>query len=87
MFVSDVVTPPVPLHLRQMEVLSSTLTIIQCAALLDIVHAAIGFVRSHVFVTTLQVGSRIAALIGITQSPAAIPPKRPITLSLGRWIL
>ncbi len=51
--------------------LAKTLTIVQCAALMEIVHAAIGFVRSPVFVTTLQVGSRIAALIGLTQSPSA----------------
>lgn len=51
--------------------LASTLTIVQSAALLEIVHAAIGFVRSPVFITTLQVGSRIAALFALTQSPEA----------------
>ena len=50
--------------------LSSTLTIVQCAALLEIVYAPIGFVQSTIFVTTMQVGPRIAALIGLTQSPA-----------------
>jgi hypothetical protein len=51
--------------------LVSTLTIVQSAALLEIVHAAIGFVRSPVFVTAMQVGSRIAALFALTQSPEA----------------
>ncbi len=51
--------------------LASLLTIVQTAALLEIVHAAIGFVRSPVFVTTLQVGSRIAALFAIVNSPEA----------------
>jgi hypothetical protein len=51
--------------------LASTLTYVQCAALLEILHAAIGFVRSPVFVTAMQVGSRIAALFAVTHSPAA----------------
>lgn len=51
--------------------LASTLTYVQCAALLEIVHAAIGLVRSPVFVTAMQVGSRIAALFAVTYSPAA----------------
>ena len=33
---------------------ASTLTIVQCMALLQILHAAVGFVQSVVFVTTLQ---------------------------------
>lgn len=51
--------------------LAKILTIVQSAALLEIVHAAIGFVRSPVFVTAMQVGSRIAALFALTQSPEA----------------
>jgi len=51
--------------------LSSTLTRVQTAALLEIVHAALGLVRSPVFITTLQVGSRIAALFAVTHSPEA----------------
>jgi len=51
--------------------LAKTLTIVQSAALLEIVHAAIGFVRSPVFITAMQVGSRIAALFAVTQSPEA----------------
>jgi hypothetical protein len=51
--------------------LPSMLTYVQTAALLEIVHAAIGFVRSPVFVTTLQVGSRIAALFALVNSPSA----------------
>jgi len=50
---------------------STLLTIVQTAALLEIVHATVGLVRSPVFVTTLQVGSRIAALTAITFSPEA----------------
>ncbi|GFH61932.1 hypothetical protein CTEN210_18408 [Chaetoceros tenuissimus] len=51
--------------------LPSMLAYVQTAALLEIVHAAIGFVRSPVFVTTLQVGSRIAALFALVNSPSA----------------
>ena len=54
-----------------LEGLSSALTIVQSAALLEIVHAAIGFVRSPVVVTSMQVGSRIAALFAVNNSPAA----------------
>lgn len=49
--------------------LAKYLTIVQAAALLEILHAAVGFVRSPVFVTTMQVGSRIAALFAIVNSP------------------
>mmetsp|Transcript_16015 Transcript_16015/g.33486 ORF Transcript_16015/g.33486 Transcript_16015/m.33486 type:complete len:794 (+) Transcript_16015:21-2402(+) len=51
--------------------LANVLFYVQSAAILEIVHAAIGFVRSPVFVTTLQVGSRIVALHMITNSPNA----------------
>ena len=51
--------------------LAKTLTYVQTAALLEIVHAVIGFVRSPVVITTLQVGSRIAALFALTQSNMA----------------
>lgn len=51
--------------------LAKVLSIVQSAALLEIVHAAIGFVRSPVLITAMQVGSRIAALFALTQSPEA----------------
>jgi hypothetical protein len=50
---------------------ASMLAFVQSAAILEIVHAALGLVRSPVFVTTLQVGSRIAALFAIYNSPNA----------------
>jgi len=43
----------------------------QSAALLEIVHAAVGLVRSPVMVTTMQVMSRIVALVAVTYSPKA----------------
>ena len=49
--------------------LPSFLFYVQSAALLEIVHAGLGFVRSPLFVTTMQVGSRIAALFAIVNSP------------------
>ena len=49
--------------------LPTILYYVQTAALLEIVHAAIGLVRSPLFVTTMQVGSRIAALFAIVNSP------------------
>jgi len=53
------------------EGLPETLKIVQSAAILEIFHALAGLVRSPVFVSTLQVGSRIAALFGIVNSPMA----------------
>jgi len=43
----------------------------QSAALLEIVHAAVGLVRSPVMVTAMQVMSRIVALAAVTYSPKA----------------
>ena len=51
--------------------LATMLTVVQCAAILEIVHAAVGLVRSPVFVTMMQVGSRIVALHMVTHSPKA----------------
>lgn len=51
--------------------LAFVLTIVQSAAILEIVHAALGLVRSPVFVTTMQVGSRIVALHMLNVSPKA----------------
>jgi very-long-chain (3R)-3-hydroxyacyl-CoA dehydratase len=51
--------------------LSTTLFYTQSAALLEIVHAAIGLVRSPVLVTAMQVGSRIVALVAVVLSPHA----------------
>eukprot|EP00566_Odontella_aurita_P004693 CAMPEP_0113556302 /NCGR_PEP_ID=MMETSP0015_2-20120614/17185_1 /TAXON_ID=2838 /ORGANISM="Odontella" /LENGTH=761 /DNA_ID=CAMNT_0000457651 /DNA_START=72 /DNA_END=2357 /DNA_ORIENTATION=- /assembly_acc=CAM_ASM_000160 len=51
--------------------LAEVLYYVQTAALLEIVHAAVGFVRSPVVITALQVGSRIAALFAIAHSPAS----------------
>lgn len=42
---------------------------VQTAALMEIVHSALGLVRSPLFVTAMQVGSRIAALFAIVNSP------------------
>jgi hypothetical protein len=43
----------------------------QLAALLEIVHAAVGLVRSPVVVTAMQVMSRIVALVAIAYAPKA----------------
>lgn len=51
--------------------LANMLILVQCAAILEIVHAAIGLVRSPVFVTLMQVGSRIVALHMVTNSVKA----------------
>lgn len=51
--------------------LPSWLYYVQTAALLEIVHSAIGIVRSPLFVTAMQVGSRIAAIFAIVNSPMA----------------
>lgn len=49
--------------------LPTILYYVQTAALLEIVHAGLGLVRSPLFVTAMQVGSRIAALFAIVNSP------------------
>jgi very-long-chain (3R)-3-hydroxyacyl-CoA dehydratase len=53
------------------EGLAMYLTYSQMAALLEILHAAVGLVRSPVIVTTMQVMSRIVALVAIVYSPNA----------------
>lgn len=59
------ITPPV------MNSLGDLLFFTQSAALLEIVHAAVGLVRSPVMVTAMQVMSRIVALLAVTYSPTA----------------
>lgn len=49
--------------------LAMLLTYSQSAAILEIVHSALGLVRSPVMVTFMQVSSRIIALIAIVLSP------------------
>lgn len=51
--------------------LATFLTYSQSAALLEIVHAGLGLVRSPVIVTAMQVSSRIVALVAINGSPMA----------------
>ena len=51
--------------------LADVLFITQSAALLEIIHAALGLVKSPVFVTAMQVSSRIVALVAVTYSPKA----------------
>ena len=51
--------------------LATVLFYVQSAALLEIVHAGLGLVRSPVFVTSMQVGSRIVALHMVSSSPKA----------------
>mmetsp|Transcript_4324 Transcript_4324/g.8276 ORF Transcript_4324/g.8276 Transcript_4324/m.8276 type:complete len:756 (+) Transcript_4324:35-2302(+) len=48
-----------------------TLIVVQSAALLEIIHAMVGFVRSPVVVTAMQVMSRIVALFALVYSPLA----------------
>lgn len=49
--------------------LALILTWAQSAALLEIVHSALGLVRSPVMVTFMQVSSRIVALFALVNSP------------------
>jgi very-long-chain (3R)-3-hydroxyacyl-CoA dehydratase len=51
--------------------LSIVLGYSQTAALLEIIHAGVGLVRSPVVVTAMQVMSRIVALVAISFSPNA----------------
>jgi hypothetical protein len=51
--------------------LGTLLAYSQSAALLEIVHAAIGFVRAPVVVVAMQVSSRIFALFAVTYSTDA----------------
>ena len=49
--------------------LADYLIIVQLAAILEIVHAAVGLVRSPVMVTTMQVMSRVVVLFPAVFSP------------------
>eukprot|EP00934_Nitzschia_sp_Nitz4_P003826 Nitzschia sp. Nitz4//scaffold3_size479765//106428//108874//NITZ4_000043-RA/size479765-processed-gene-0.61-mRNA-1//1//CDS//3329550587//3816//frame0 len=51
--------------------LATILTVSQSAAMLEILHAALGLVRSPLMVTAMQVSSRIVALVAINGSPQA----------------
>jgi very-long-chain (3R)-3-hydroxyacyl-CoA dehydratase len=51
--------------------LAMLLTWAQSAAILEIIHSAIGVVRSPVMVTFMQVSSRIVALFALVNSPDA----------------
>jgi len=53
------------------EGLARMLVISQTAALMEILHAAVGLVRSPVMVTAMQVMSRIVALVAIVYSEEA----------------
>ena len=53
------------------DLLADLLWYTQGAALLEIVHALFGLVRSPVAVTTMQVMSRIVALVALTYAPTA----------------
>jgi len=54
--------------LKDME---NILTLVQSAALMEIIHAAIGLVRSPVVVTAMQVSSRIFALVAVKYAPTS----------------
>jgi len=76
-----------------MQVLSSStialadlLFITQSAALLEIVHAAVGLVRSPVLVTAMQVFSRIVALVAVTYSPQAKSKFKLATIIQSRFL-
>jgi hypothetical protein len=53
------------------ENLGAILYFTQFAAVLEIVHASVGLVRSPVIVTSMQVASRIWALLAVTYAPTA----------------
>ena len=53
------------------ELFASVLVMSQCMALFEILHTIIGIVKSPVLVTTMQVMSRIVALVAIYYSPNA----------------
>ena len=53
------------------ELFASVLVMSQCMALFEILHTLIGIVKSPVLVTTMQVMSRIVALVAIYYSPNA----------------
>ena len=51
--------------------IADILAIVQSAALLEIVHSLVGLVRSPFLVTTMQVMSRIVALVAVYFAPSA----------------
>ena len=66
--------------------LAYVLTIVQSAAIMEIVHAILGLVRSPVFVTMMQVGSRIVALHMVNASPKAQSKSIYICMKQGLYI-
>jgi len=67
-----------PVHLKQtlaaiwdIPNLSTVLTYVQTAALLEIVHSMVGLVRSPVVTTSMQVSSRIFAIFAINFAPTS----------------
>jgi len=66
--------------------LAFVLTIVQSAAVMEIVHAVLGLVRSPVFVTMMQVGSRIVALHMVNASPKAQSKSIYICMKQGSYI-
>lgn len=51
--------------------MATVLAYVQTAALMEILHAAIGLVRSPVIVTAMQVSSRIFALFAVMYAPTS----------------
>lgn len=51
--------------------LELALSYAQSAAIMEIVHAVVGLVRSPAFVTAMQVSSRIVALVAVLYAPTA----------------
>ena len=58
-------------HHANSDIFSSVLIWSQGMAVLEIAHAGLGLVKSPVFVTTLQVMSRLVALMALYYSPMA----------------
>ena len=63
------------------------LKLAQTAAVMEIVHAAIGLVRSNPVTATMQVGSRLALLWGFTNRVAAARTHWSLYLMIASWSL
>uniref|UniRef100_H2YGU3 Very-long-chain (3R)-3-hydroxyacyl-CoA dehydratase n=1 Tax=Ciona savignyi TaxID=51511 RepID=H2YGU3_CIOSA len=59
----------------------------QTSAVLEILHAALGLVRSNVLLTTLQVFSRVGIVWGVIQPVAQVHEKEGIPMVLVAWTI
>lgn len=72
-------------HLGTYSVVKTALYVFQTGALLEVVHAAFGLVKSSAVITFLQVFSRLFLVWGVCWSVAAVQDELPVAAMLLAW--